>query len=245
MASLATIQLGNEKLTVKKSSGNFFETTKLWFDGTAGSCDFMKTLNKIGILCGNEHLVKQTGGYLVGTAVPRVYTSARLLYNTYATYKKDKVVSVWRIADISHQFCEIFRMSAYSAAFFKKNPATPLQAGTVLSVVSDATDVASCSAQINEARNRRLKLVTASPVIQRANTNALQNAVLKLIKAVTAFVASIFACYALVMGTTLVAPMLAVIVALSSSLFNIAAYYHKNYWCDTLLKVDYLPAKLA
>ena len=247
MAIQATVQLANVKYTAEKppTSGNFLETIKTWFDGSAGAFDFMNALKKAADLSGNDHILKQAKGYIAGTSIPRVYTTALTACRGYKALREGRVDKHQGPIDFAHQVFDFFLMSTYSFAFFRKTPTTSLQAATVLNVGCDATDVLSFGVQSFKGWERRAMLATANPVIQKANENAFHNALIKLAKSVTAFIASIFSVFLLITGTVLVAPAIAVTVALSSSIFNILAYYHKNYWCDTALKIDYLPVKQA
>ena len=236
--------LSNVKLTTEKLStaGSFCETMKIWLDAAAGSFDFMNTLKKISVLCKFEHIQKQANGYIAGTSVPRVCTTAYTLYKSIKTYRQDKVVSIQRGADVVHQTFDFAAAFSYTTAFFRTKPTTSLNAGAFMNCAADAADVVSFSDQVCKGWDRQSKLAAACPVLQKANKNVLVYTLLKLVKSVTAFVAGVFACFVL-LGTALVCPVFAVTVALTSSIFNILAYYHRNYWCDTFLKFDYLPVK--
>ena len=247
MSVQATLQLPGVKYTVENPSatkGKLLDTVKLHLDSAAGAFDWMNALKKLSVLIGYQHGAKQFGGYLSGTALPRVYTAGHALHNTVKSIRADKIMTPQRGFELAHQISDFFQMCTYSFAFFRKNPTTSLHAATCLGVACDGTDVLTYSTQVYKGWDRKSQLASASTELQRANQNSLHNALIKLAKAVTAFAASIFAVFVL-MGTALVSPTIAVTVALASSVFNIAAYYHKNYVCDTFLKVDLLSAKQA
>jgi hypothetical protein len=247
MANPVTLQVGNVKLTAEKpvTSGNLTKTVKLWFESTKGAFDFMQTLKKVAVLCGNEHLETQSKRYIAGTSIMRVPSTVIAINDTIQAYKKDKVFDLQRKADFSHQLFDCGTMLAYSTAFFGKNVANPLKAAAILSLGNDLTDAASFGVKINHGLEWKQRLVSAGPLLQRANHNILVNSFLKLIKAVTGFVAGIFASFALFTGAVLISPTIAVTIALSSTIFSILAHYHNNYWCDSFLKIEYMPQKFA
>lgn len=240
MTNTAIVKIANVRYSVEKlpTSGKFFDTAKAWFDGTAGDYDAMKALNKLCTLCGWAFLKDQTKRYMDGCAILRVIPMAVTLHRTYTAIRQDKPVEsrFQRKVGFTHQIYDFSAMLCYAKAFLTKGPTTSAHAGNVLIAARDVTDVLSSSTQLYNGVERRSKLATASPVLQRANNNAIFNAFLKLAKAVTAAVASVFACLALT-GAVLVSPVI-VGIALASVFLNIATYYHKNYYCDTFLKIE-------
>jgi hypothetical protein len=247
MAVPTTVQIANLKLTAEKpeTSGDFVKTLKTWFESTKGAFDFMQLIKKVSCLCGNEHLETQAKRYIGGTALMRVPTTALTIRETVKAYQKDKVINAQRRCDFAHQVVDCGTMLAYSSAFFCQNPVKPLKAAAVLGLANDATDMASAAVKIKSGWGWKQRLVTASPALQRANHNTLINSLLKLIKSVTGLATGIFAAFVLFTGTVLISPTIAVTIALASSIFSILTHYHNNYWCDTFLKVEYMPTKIA
>lgn len=246
MPERISIQYGYEKLTTdsSKTFGNKSETMKSWFEGTAGAFDFMTTINKIAKLIGNELIVTKTKQYLDGTAVPRVYTTGKLLAQSLQDLKNDRVINVERGAKIGQEAFDFGAMVSFAIGYFTEHSKQFVNRGITLLTLRDASASVSCGAQIANTMRRAEFLKTASPVLQHANTNLLTNSFLKLVKYVTHLAAGIFSCYAIYMGAALVNPTVAVSIALISSIFSILAYYHKNYWCDQILKVEYVRIQL-
>lgn len=252
MTTTTPLHCGNELLTADKeklkTSGNFANTADAWCASAGGGYDFMKTLNKISILLGWDHLTTKTSGYLAATCVPRVYTTAKKLHESYHVYQKDGVHNVQRCFDWSFQGLDFAAMCAFATTFFTKEFARAKQAGNWLLFGRDIADVGMNSTQIIKAHQRAKELKlrakeyagSEQPVLH-ANSNLIKNSFLKLIKAVLAAVTGFFTCYALAFGIPLISATVAASVALTSVLFNILAYYHKNYWCDSFLKVEYNP----
>ena len=247
MSVQATLHLPGVKYTSESPSatkGKFLDTVKLHLDSSAGAFDWMNAFKKLFVLVGYQHGAKQFGGYISGAAIPRVFTAGHALHSNVKLIRADKIMTPQRGFELAHQLSDFVQMCTYSFAFFRKNPTTSLRAATCLGVACDGTDVLTFSTQAYKGWDRKSQLATASPELQRANRNSFHNALIKLAKAVTAFTASIFAVFVL-MGAALVSPTVAVTVALASSIFNIGAYYHKNYVCDTVLKIDLLSEKKA
>lgn len=241
MTNSITVRIGTENLTEEKfkTPRSFFETMKMWFE-SSGGYDFLSTLKKVSILLGNDRLIKQANGYIAGTSIPRAYVTTYTLYKTCQAYRTNPAPNLQCKVDLIHQVFDCSAMISYMTAFFRKTPTPSVNAGIALGCMSDATDAISSGIQAWNGLKRHSKLSMTDIRFQQANSNTTLNAFLKLIKAVTAVVVGFFACFTLITGIALLSSTPATIIALVSSFFSIATYYHKNYWCDSFLKAEQL-----
>jgi hypothetical protein len=242
---MTVMVVGNEQLKAErpKTHGDFFGTVKVYLASSKGPFEVLTAVKKVADLFGWEHLSMQSKKYINGTSVPRMYTSGKMLYNTIQKTKMDHVFDLQRCSEVGHQACDFLKMSCFAFAFFSPNSKSALKCADWLSPFNDGTDVVSFGSQIAKTHERSTRLQSASPVLQRANHHFQVNSCMKLAKAVAAFAASILTCYVLVAGAPLVAPTVAIVIALTASFFQILSYYHQNYWCDTFLSPEYLQVK--
>jgi|GEM_PF-3125483 len=237
--------------SAKKNYGKLTDTIKAWNETTSGAYDGIKVIKQLGVLFGSDHLVKQANGYIAGTALWRVFPTAKTFTDScskISQLKYEKLISHWvqRVSSFAHEFFDFIAMSTYSLAFFIRNSTPFLNAGTCLNFACDLTDVVNFGSQSYNALARRSALVTLGrPELVRANEDSLENHLLKLVKSVAALVGTIFACGALYFGAPLIVPAAAAVIALTAAMFNIGAYYHKNYSCPAMLKVGFLASAQA
>ena len=227
----------------KHSAGSFIESVKTWVGDTAGAFDLMNTLKKVFDLFGNQFLLGQARGYIGGAAVPRLPGAVISLYQ--AVTKKDKVWTAHACADVLHQTTDVATTGSYFGAFFAKNPQPFLRAATYCAVANDTTDVAAFAVRLHDVCTTFPDSVKISPQLLSAVNNEKTFDILKLIKTVTAVFASVMALCTMILGAPLVPVAVTLTIAITSSVFSILSYYHKNYWSAYNLKADIHPLQLA
>jgi len=221
----------------KNSGGSFFQVTQEWLDRADGTFDLMNAFKKICTLLGHGFYQTQAESFLDAAAVPRLpsVTISMVQRLNSARFEK-KTIPV--VADASHQVFDVGATACYAWAFFKQQPQSVLKAASVFDVLSDGTDVVTNVHRWWDFQKKQVQAKSAPQLIQQAILNEKRDAVLNLIRAVSAVAASIFACFLVLTGASLVPMTAAVTIAIASSIFTILAYYHKNYWCNVQLKIN-------
>lgn len=228
------------------TSGRFFATVNEAC-GKAGFCyDAMNLAKKVAQACGEVGLAKRLEGYTQATAVPRLPASVYTLYTTVQNAKKEPMTFSAAVK-LFHDACETAAMSLFTTAFVNPSNARAVNAGVIFNATSDVADVATQGMNYNQSRQllKGAEQVDLSREVETGLKEMQKHSLIKLAKAVTASVAGFFTCYALLTGTALVGPGVALAVGLASSVFAIAATFSKSYFADYFASATVVPVKMA
>ena len=221
----------------KHSDGGFFQISKEWLEQASGAYDLMNFFKRFCTLFGKGFFQSQLEGYLDAAALPRLPSVTISLVQRLDKARSEKK-SLPVISDVSHQIFDVSATACYACAFFKKQPQPVLKAASLFDVFSDATDVSTYALRCCDFEKKQAQAKMAPRPVQQEILNERRDSWINLIRAVTAVAFSIFACFLILTGTALVPTMAAVTIGIANSIFTILAYYHKNYWCNVLLKIN-------
>lgn len=239
-----SIIIGHERLTAENSPSHgvhslqaLSKSIKSYASSVNRAFDFMNFLSRMAHALNQSTLKSQANTYLDGVAVCRMPGLVIDLCKKISRARIEPITS-YTVADISNQATDTASSLCYAKAFLTKNPSTALAAASVLDILFFMSDAACNALKFSHSKHRLERAQLAPPRIQKAIQNDMRSSLLSTISSIAAIAVSVFACFTLLMGATLVSPAIATTVALTCSVFAMAAYFHKNYWCDLCLKIE-------
>jgi hypothetical protein len=230
-----------------KSYNDLSQLLKITEEGLGSAYDYAKLINKIASLWGNLHIAKAATAFITFTALFRPYPTLYQLCSVVKHIREDRplISHIKKISELTHSLVEFPAMSHFAIATLKAIPGQILTRAQQLNAFCDVTDFFTYSAEYYErARiNEVLSHMEGQEEYLQANENSRSYLVFKLIKAITATVASL-CIFSSIPIISLIAPYMAMSyisasVGIISVTANIAAGYFKDYWCQHTLKIMY------
>ncbi len=212
-----------------KNHGRLADAIKQCYEGTGGAADLIKTIKACATLCGNHRLADKCGGYLGLAAIPHTYCALKNVAESAQEFdiESPRAVNKLLCNGFDAASTAINAFTTVSAEYPKALPET----ARVLGAAKDVFDAGVWTSDVCSYTklSKLLKDRADIPNVQSAIRSKAAYSCLKLAKAIASIAAGVFACFTIFTGAALVSPVTAVVVALTATMFNISAFYYKNY----------------